>query len=367
MSIRLSHSAANRFRSCPRKYRNAKNWETKKRGSALAFGTALEDGITQMLVTGKLQEAIAKFQLNWENEEGNPKKPVFDNPNVEYYKSDYDRALVQSDPDFLTDCLEELKLDKHYEGWKEAFERAVEIKDEEKRPDHYDDLMVFMNRVYWWSMRLKGRYMLESFAKNIYPDVEKVINIDGKPACQFKIELESEAGDKLVGYVDYVIKFKGRDKPTVVDAKTSSIKYTDHNINTSDQLRTYVFAMRNKYKVDADACYLVLSKRMSKTKICEPCDKEYSSTKRKCDECEGKLSTTFHSEPQLLFTDYSDEMLEQEMDEYENLIEAIDSGADYKNTDSCFAFGRQCEFYDMCWNNKKPEDLDHLKPKKRSK
>ncbi len=224
-----------------------------------------------------------------------------------------------------------------------------------------------MNRVYWWSLRLKGQYMLQSFAKNIYPDIEEVITVEGKPACQFKIELDNEHGDKLVGYIDYVIKFKDRDRPAVVDAKTSSIKYTEHDIETSDQLRTYVFAMKNKYNIDAEACYLVLSKRMSKTKVCEPCDKEYAATKRKCDECSEKLITTFHSEPQLLFTDYTDEMLEKEIDDYENIIEAIDSGVNFRNTGACHAFGRQCEFYDICWKNKKPEELSHLKPKKRSK
>ena len=84
-------------------------------------------------------------------------------------------------------------------------------------------------------------------------------------------------------------------------------------------------------------------------------------------QCGKKLSTQFDAECQLLFTTYKEEALDQELDDYENLVNAIDTGINFRNTNACMAFGRPCEFYDICWNNKKPEKVDTLVPKQKGK
>ena len=373
MGIRLSHSAASRYRQCPQKYFLAKKWQTNKKGSALVFGTAIEEGITQILVTDSLDEGISKFYIWWENENGDKKKPIFDNPAVEYFKSDYDKDLVKSDSTFVEESYKELLGDyKEWSTWGEAWETAMEYRDHEgpEFPEFYDDLMKFMNRVYWWSCRLKGRYMIKAFYEQIYHEIEEVVEIGGKTGNQLKIELKNEDGDSIVGYLDYGLKFKGRDNPTITDCKTAAQPYDDHKIDTSEQLRTYVSYINGRYGTNFDAAYLVLLKKLTKSKFCPKCKTEYDNRKRKCDgsKCNGaKLETTFKGDCQLLFTEYSEELLEDVLIDYENIAEAIDNEIVFRNTDSCFNFGRKCEFYEVCWKSKKPEEVDQLVPKKENK
>ena len=88
-------------------------------------------------------------------------------------------------------------------------------------------------------------------------------NVEEVLGTQVPINLENEKGDSIVGFADFVVKWKGYDKPIVFDLKTSSIDYAENAVKVSPQLALYVHDLKDKFHTRT-AGFLVLKKRIKK-------------------------------------------------------------------------------------------------------
>ena len=104
------------------------------------------------------------------------------------------------------------------------------LKDGEEFTDKEDK---FFKRVGWMSLKIKGKYMLNSFFDKILNQIKGIVEIDGKLATQMRIDIGSEGGDKIIGYVDYVVEMTD-GRIVILDCKTAAAPYNYHNLLTSE-------------------------------------------------------------------------------------------------------------------------------------
>lgn len=366
--VRISYSAARRYKECPEKHALSAKFENRLISSAFPFGKAIEGGVETMLKGGSLKDAIDVFIAKW-NVEDIPKgetRPVFDNLAVEYYKSDYDYALIRADEEqeiqsWFEELFPDADEDKH---WSEEFDAIVKQMSEDESKVELEEL-TFYNRVVWLCCLVRGKVMLKSFSEKLLPKL-KLATLGKGPALQIKVNIRGDDGDEVLGYVDGIVMHEDFKEPIIVDFKTASSEYQDHALKTSEQLRTYVAALAG----DVDtrrAGYIVLIKKINVEKSCDKCGhtRESGSAKNcKKDDCKGKYTVpSFDSDVQFITTKYEDSELEDVLEDYANVAAAIKHRVKFKNPNSCMAFGKRCEFYQVCWSGKKPEQLEHLKEK----
>ena len=86
---------------------------------------------------------------------------------------------------------------------------------------------------------------------------------------------------------------------------------------------------------------------------------------KKCKKCgEGEYSkSSLRGETQLIVKEYQETELDDLLDDYMNVAVAIKNEVNYKNPANCTQYGRQCEFYDVCWRRKDPSKIEHLEDK----
>lgn len=368
-SVRISYSAARRYKECPEKHSLSSRYENRLISSAFPFGKAVEAGVETMLKGGSLKEGQDAFVEKW-NLEDIPKsdpRPVFDNLAIEYYKSDFDDALLGIEEEKeIESWIEELfpddKSDMH---WSERFDRVAKQMSIDESEVPLEDLQLY-NRVVWLCCLIRGKIMLKSFHDKLLPKIS-LTKLGNGPALQIKVSIKGDDGDEVLGYVDGIIKHVDFEEPIIVDFKTASAEYYDHALVTSEQLRTYVAALAG----DVDtrrAGYIVLIKKIKIEKSCDKCGhKRESGSAKNCkkEDCKGKYSVpSFDSDVQFISREYKDSELEDVLDDYANVASAIKHGVKFKNPNSCTAFGKKCEFYQVCWGGKKPQHLEHLKEKK---
>jgi hypothetical protein len=379
--VKLSYSAANTFKACPTKYYLSKQYQSTGRPSYFAFGTAVEAGVTAMFKGADLKDSIAEFDRNWETEnvdQPSRASPIFDNPEVEYFKSDLDESLLVQHADLIKDWATELvpeefnatRPDKDGKAkvvtWQSIiaeiysdFDNGYKVSLERKR---------FYARIHWLSLAERAALMLTALWNDIMPDFEYLVEIDGVPACQYRVSITNNDGDEIVGYVDYVVKFKSKEFPVVLDCKTAAAEYTSHNINTSEQLKTYASALSKKIG-SLDVGYLVLVKKLKNDSVsCDTCGhvRPHGSKARNCTQkdCKGSyLIPKLKAVCQLLTKTMKESELDSQMEDYSNVLVAVKNEINFKNPNSCMQYGRRCEFYDHCWNGKPLDKIKEIKPK----
>jgi hypothetical protein len=372
--IKLSYSAANAFKACPTKYYLSRKYVTTGKKSFFSFGTAVESGVTVLFKGGTIEQAIAEFDRNWETENVDQparSSPIFDSPEMDYFKSDLDEPLLENHFEILEDWRKELvpdlgENDKNIPKWKVALSNISACKDRgEMLPDNEKK---FSNRVHWLSLAERGALMLRTFNDEVMPDFEKLVEVDGKPGCQLKISISNADGDEVMGYVDYVVKFKSREKAVVLDCKTAAAEYVTHNLQTSEQLKTYASALSAKIG-SLDVGYLVLVKKLKAGKMsCDVCGhvRPYGSKARNCTkkDCKGSYSKPeLKASCQLLIRSLSESELDDQMEDYSNVLTAVKNNINFKNPNSCMQYGQKCEFYDHCWYGKDLKKISNLKSK----
>ena len=105
MSLRLSHSGMSVFTECAKKWqiRYRDKIVSKEKGSALLFGSAIDEALNFMLLNKEdktidlLSNSIDVFNKHWEQQKDNEGK-IMDlpmNPDIKYSKYDFDVDLLE--------------------------------------------------------------------------------------------------------------------------------------------------------------------------------------------------------------------------------------------------------------------------------
>lgn len=349
MAIRLSYSAVSTYKACPAKYFHSKVWRPKLQASALPFGSAVESGVTALLEGKTLAQALAVFKLEWAvkpKSRYDEAQPVFDAPKMFYYQSDYDDNLFSVEDKKIIQgwCAQLLNPEKSAE---EEFDKAFAAVKNGAALE--GNLLKFYHRVIWLSCRRRGIYMIKAFKDQILPKVTKV------HSTQKATSIANDAGDTSIGYIDYILEIEGVDGPVIFDCKTAGKYYTSHDLSSSDQLRSYAAAegLRN-------IGYLVLLKGISCDRHCDQCGaKRESGRAQKCSAC-GKGKYTIlkpYGETQVLTKSLEEKEVEDVLDDFSDVLTAIENKVKFKNPQSCFNFNKKCEYYDVCWGKKTLEQL----------
>ncbi len=320
-AIKLSNSALNVFQECGRKY--ALHYLDKLRSieepSHFKFGSAMDKAFTAMLIPGdKTPEAV--FSEEW-----SPEKIL--TPNFKWNKSDIDEELLPEHQNLMTDA-------------QKAFE----------------------------SLNSKGFLMLEALRKKVMPNIEHVYSVQEA----ITLENQDSSGDQFIGFIDFVVKWKGYDKPIIFDLKTATVPYKADSVRTSQQLTIYTYAAGDKYKTNL-AGYVVLAKKIRKnrTKKCQSCGASFLGSRAKtCTEnvpsgaalpyrsvrCEGDFVETveFDVDVQIIIDEIPEQGSDSVLELIDNTHKAIRNEEFEQNTSSCThpVYRTKCPYYDYCWNIK---------------
>lgn len=328
MTIKLSNSSLNKYVECPRSY--ALHYIDKLRSiaepSPLTFGSAMDKAFTAMLIPGdKTPEEV--FLEEW-----SPEKIL--TPNFKWNKSDIDDELV-SDIDFGSDA------------------------------NNPEAMYAFH------SLERKGILMLNALREKVMPNIEHVYSVQ-EP---IKLANQDSSGDEFIGYIDFVVKWKGYDKPIIFDLKTATVPYKADSVRTSQQLTIYSYAAGDKYKTNL-AGYVVLAKKIRKnrTKKCCECGAEFFNSRLKtcsmeepvetCEDttpgmklyrCNGELkeSVKFDVDVQIIIDEIPEQGSDSVLELIDNTHANIRAENFEQNTSSCThpIFRTQCPYYNYCWNN----------------
>lgn len=257
------------------------------RGSALAFGGAVDEGLNSLLIDKRdgreIRVDVAKAMFNVEFKKNNPHE-------IKYSKADVDTALFTK---------EELASDQHENDFR--FESLIR----------------------------KGHLIIEAYAEQVIPRLEKVILV------QHEISLTNELGDSLIGIVDLVAQIDG--KVYILDNKTSSIKYSEDAVAISQQLGTYFDALQDEYKLDG-AGYIVIPKNIRKKK-------------------EPRVPI------EIKLGNVSENVIDETFEMYESVLDGIKNGR-FECTRNCCKMPWPCPYKNYCDSGGK--DLTGLKYEKKS-
>jgi hypothetical protein len=357
MALKLSHSSVNRYLSCGKEYEfhYIKGYRAKVQSSALLFGTAIDVSLENYVKTKDFKSTIELFDKTWETQVINKKQTDLKTLlNFTYSDRDLDRDLLSTeDLDFIAkfydlgeidvnDLIDEIIKRKSQVGYKY-------LKKNEKQ--------VF-NLANWLSLKQKGHLMLIEAKEILDANLVELLG------TQVPINLENEDGDTAVGFADLTVRWKGYDKPIVLDFKTSSMDYEEDSVKTSQQLATYVYALRDKLENTNLAGYVVLNKNMqkTKTKVCSKCNHDGSGkTHKTCDNlidgvrCHGKWNETINirARSQVIIDEVSELIIDHCLENFNEVGKAIKAEVFPRNLNNCSRFNGkvQCAFLQICHNN----------------
>lgn len=362
MKNKLSHSAVSKFQSCPKAYQY--HYIDKLRplfqSAALLFGTAVDAAITTMMKGGdKKPEDVFAYFWRFQTVNGvDTYLPTY--TQIVYANSDYDKELL-TDEDIS-------KLREKYEIEPPSMLDRIYAKKEEvgfKGLEEWEK--EFFNHANWLCLYRKGLLMIKAVREKVLPNVVEVLG------TQEYVKLENDSGDMVVGYADLVCKWKGREKPVVLDFKTSSIEYKTDSVLSSPQLTLYVHALHDKFNTRS-AGFVVLQKQVkkNKTKRCSRCEKDGTGQRHKtCDaiidkeRCNGEWIVAL--DPEVYVQIIIDEIPEQTenivLENYDYINQCIKTEIFPRNFGSCIMPWGRCAYYDKCYKDTN-EGLVDMKEKK---
>lgn len=353
MTNRLSHSQAMKFVDC------SKSWEYHYRhkirptvtSSALLFGNILDVAVGVYLQNRNKEEAFRYMYEKWEKQPINDvEKELFSCLDIVYSNSDYDEELLKdSDKD---------KLARLYgEGWQGTLKAIYDIKSSVGYANLKDDDKRLLNNANWFSMLRKGEYMLEKAIQVLDENVEEVLG------TQVKVTLANEEGDEIVGYADFVVKWKGYEgRPIVLDLKTSAKAYEDDSVLTSPQLSLYVHDLQEKFG-SRYAGFFVLHKtiRKNRNKVCSVCGFDGTGGRHKTcnnevegNRCGGEWSETISPEAthQIIINEIPERLEEIVIENMDAVNNSIKTGIYPRNFAACEKPWGSCPYKDLCFKNK---------------
>jgi hypothetical protein len=359
MSIRLSHSASSRYQECPKSYQlhYIKNYRPTVQSSALLFGSAVDKAGEHYALTKDFHETLKVFNTTWQEQEiSGVLTDLRFLLNFTYSNRDLDLDLLKKEDWDILESNYNTEQD-FKEDWtiKDELSKAIYNKEQVGYKElEFTDKAIF-NYANWLCLKRKGHYMLKEFKKVFDENVEEVLG------TQVKIDLEDENGNSVVGFADFVFKWKGQEKPIIFDLKTSGIEYEDDAVKKSPQLGLYVFSLSEKYENTRTAAFLVLNKNISKnkTKKCSVCGNNGTGGRHKtCDvvvdkvRCNGEWDEKIFpmARSQVLIDTVSENFVSNVVENFNEVQKAIKAKVFPRCFQSCVKFNGtvKCAFYDLC-------------------
>lgn len=297
---KISLGAWRKFHTCPRmyKYHYIDKLRPEVMGSSLYFGVAMDEALNHLLAGGKRTIEVFKESFEFDDVE-----------HAEFGKYDIDRRLL------TTKQLQAL----------------------EGEPE---------NKVAWACLRVKGRMLLEEYQRTILPKIERVY------------EIQRELPDRP-GFIDVIAEIEGEGK-VLLDHKTSSRAYAEDAAQNDAQLARYAASMG----IDKIG-FIVLVKNIDvkRRKTCTECGNVNTSTNHTtCDKvyngtrCGGKWLVDYDAYPmvQLIIDDVPDYFQNEVVKDFKETEQMIDDGQFPRIINACNKYyGKQCPYYNYCWNGKK--------------
>lgn len=306
MGINLSYTANTKYQVSPRAWYLHYMLRIREAnvGSALFLGSAVDDGANQMLenkMLGKVvKDPIKVFEESMEHFNYNDEKiPLRSSDKIKYYKSDLDKSI-----------------------WTEEDHEIKDASDE------------------WITLRRKGIMMLEAFKVQVMPHIKEVISI------QDFVKIPNGQGDHIIGYIDFVAKFKldesvlglydkdpklkeeilalkqYDDSIIIFDNKTSSKKYAQNAVEESGQLATYASFPSNKFHHDYEG-FIVMPKKFRSKK-------------------------TPHVPIQIMIGHVDEEVMNNQFEQYESTLHGIKHGIFPCNEENCAKNPFGCPYKNYC-------------------
>lgn len=360
--MKLSHSGINTYTTCGHSYKlqYVDKIVSKYKGSALYFGSAIDEALNYMLLNkddkNVLDDTILIFEEHWRVniDKNGVKTEMENNPFILYSKWDFEPDLLEkSDWSIL------------FKNAKDPFGFRKEI-EEKLKTVNFEDLDVveqsFYNLGTWLCLKRKGAILLKAYYEQLIPNIKEVI------AVQKTYSLVDENGDILNGVIDFVCRLND-GTIVVADNKTSSLEYENDSVKTSTQLSLYKRVLNifnedpnNEWKVGniENAAYFVVSKKLIKnvTKTCVRCGHIGEGSHKTCDgtneegeRCGGDWEKvkSFHANTQLIVDTIPETVQDMVLENADNIKNMIKQEIFPKNFSSCNGkFGR-CQYFDLCW------------------
>lgn len=350
-NLRLSHSQVNKYQDC------AKAWDyyykqkirTKTKSSALLFGNILDESVEVYLKTKDKEKAKEKLIENWTTQKvGSKEEKLYTCTKIVYSNSDYDEELITDE--------QLIVLKKEY-----GDDVLDQVKSIYKQKDiiGYDLLpkkrKLLLNKANWFSMLSKGLLMFDKVVSIIDDNVTEVLG------TQVEVNLSNGSGDSVIGFADFVVKWKGYDRPIIFDLKTSSILYDQDSAKYSPQLTLYVHDLKDKFNTTLCG-YLVLNKRVKKNrvKVCSKCSYDGSEGRHKTcpnvideNRCNGEwnIDLKFDINYQVIIDEVSTHVENIVLDNIDTVNNSIKYNIFPRNLGSCKKPWGLCDYYHLCWNN----------------
>lgn len=362
MTIRLSHSAATRYTDCGKsyEYHYLKKLRSSVQSSALLYGTAIDKAGEHYALTRNFTETMELFNKTWQTQ------------NINGVDEDLRFLLnfTYSDKDLDTDLLKVEDwhtLSEHFSiganDTEEALKEAIYNKSSVGYAQLSDNEKSIFNYANWLCLKRKGYLMLKEFKSVVDENVEEVLG------TQVKVDLINENGDSVIGFIDFVFKWKGIDKPVIFDLKTAGREYDDDAVTKSPQLSLYVYSVSANYQDTRTCGFIVLNKNINKNKKkkCSVCGNDGSGGRHKtCDaitstdakgkdvRCSGEwLETIFpKAKTQILINEVSEVLVSRVVENFDEVNKAIKAEVFPRNFGNCIKYGSiKCSFYDKCFSN----------------
>jgi hypothetical protein len=165
------------------------------------------------------------------------------------------------------------------------------------------------------SLRKKGHKLLDAYKKEIFPRIKKVISIQEEITIVGYDEDGKETSDSIYGKLDLIASIEDGDgnvRHALLDNKTTSEPYAKDSVQKKDQLALYA----SGYPDIEYFGYLTMNKKNYKT--------------------------------QVIIDTISEDKKNEVLQKFVTTLDSINKNNFEKNTKSCYAFGRQCEFYTHC-------------------
>lgn len=358
MAIKLSHSAATKYSDCAKsyEYHYIKKYRAEVQSSALLFGTAIDRAAEHYATTKNFDETVEVFNKTWQTQTVNGKEEDLRFLlNFTYSDKDLDADLLsKEDWELLHSEYGNDKIEDVQEFLKEIIYNKGTVGYANLDPA---DQKLF-NYANWLCLKRKGRLMLKEFKKFFDANVEEVLG------CQVKIDLENENGDAVQGFIDFVFKLKGYDKPVIIDLKTAGREYEDDAVKKSPQLSLYVYAASSQFDNTRTCGFVVLNKNIQKNKKkkCGLCGKDGSGQRHKtCDaeiegnRCGGAWVETIYptAKTQVLIEEVSEVLAQRVIENMDEVNKAIKAEVFPRNFSNCIKYGSiKCPYYSLCHENK---------------
>jgi len=286
--MKLSHSSCQKYLQCGYKWKlhYKDRLRSTKIGSALIFGNAVDNALNRLLLDKKQNpdedelefmketaEDIFKKALRFVNINGQD-VDILEVDSVDYYKSDYAAHIVTEE--------DQAEITEH-------------------------------GHEHFTSLKRKGLMIIEAYRNEIMPQIEEVFEI------QKKVSLP-DGDDEFIGYIDVILSFVDEPgKKYVVDNKTSSVKYKEDSVRTSEQLAAY-----SEYAQIDHCAYIVCEKNIRKR--------------------------TPQVRINIIKDNISDETIDKVFDTLSETFYNIENNKFEKNWDSCWDYGKKCDYFDYCRN-----------------